>query len=65
MKLVTLNSLDGKSRIVIAAQDEDISVLEAFFREADELFLKREYIEQDYAKVILAEDKSPIEEDHV
>ena len=57
MKLITINPLDGKGLITVAVQDNafDDYRLEAFLRDVDELFIKKEYIEQDYAKVILAE----------
>lgn len=65
MKLVTISLLHSKENITVAVQDEDYDRFMALIREADELFTKREYIEQDYARVILAEDKRSIEEDHV
>ena len=57
MELVTINPLDGKGYITVAVQDNafDADRLRAFLRDVDELFLKKEYIEQDYAKVILSE----------
>ena len=57
MKLITINPLDGKGYITVAVQDNafDDDRLEAFLRDVDELWLKKEYIEQNYAKVILAE----------
>ena len=60
MKLITNNPLDGKGYITVAVQDNafDDDRLEAFLRDVDELWLKKEYIEQDYAKVILAEQNS-------
>ena len=60
MKLITINPLDGKGYITVAVQDNafDDDRLEAFLRDVDELWLKKEYIEQNYSKVILAEQNS-------
>jgi hypothetical protein len=57
MELVTINPLDGKGYITVAVQDNafDADRLRAFLRDVDDLFIKKGYIEQDYAKVILNE----------
>ena len=58
MKIITVDIYDG-TPIDVAVADHNIDDLrlKLFLKDVEMLMLKKDYIEQDYAKVILAENK--------